>query len=434
MKNHLASALVLAYRSWQALAGVVTLLLIARFLSPEQQGYYYTLAALAAMHMALDMGLTSILVQFSAREFVSLQWAPQGGVQGAAPERFLSIAKAALRWFFIAGCLFLLCYPVGVAYVQHGGRYTAVDWQEPWMLLVVATAVGLFSLPVLAIGEGSGDLIEVYTLRLLQGVLASAATWFALLQGMGLYVLAIAPCIVAGSNLLWIVLRKRGFLLQLLHFKAQRPVWLEEVWPLQWRLGVAFLSGYVLVLMHAPLLFRTHGPVLAGRMGLTMTVASMLSMLALSWSVARIPTMARLASGGNWRELDQVFWRVVRWSMATYSVGALGFLTVLWLVQLTQFAERFLSLPQVMGLLLAMGCYHVNALFAVYIRAHMKEPFLLLSLGGTVCTLLGCLWVAPHWGASGVIAVLFCANACLFMPATLSIWGKLRHQQKAFQL
>ena len=68
------SARVLAQRGWQALAGVITLAFVAHFLSPVEQGYFYTLASIAALHMALDMGLSAVSVQFSAREFVELSW------------------------------------------------------------------------------------------------------------------------------------------------------------------------------------------------------------------------------------------------------------------------------------------------------------------------------------------------------------------------
>ena len=68
------SVMVFAQRAWQALAGVITLAFVAHFLSPVEQGYFYTLASIAALYMALDMGLSTVLVQFAAREFIGLSW------------------------------------------------------------------------------------------------------------------------------------------------------------------------------------------------------------------------------------------------------------------------------------------------------------------------------------------------------------------------
>ena len=68
------SVMVLAQRSWQAVAGVITLAFVAHFLTPVEQGYFYTLASIAALPMARDMGLSTVLVQFAAREFIGLSW------------------------------------------------------------------------------------------------------------------------------------------------------------------------------------------------------------------------------------------------------------------------------------------------------------------------------------------------------------------------
>ena len=53
------AVMVLAQRTWQAAAGVITLAFVAHFLSPIEQGYFYTLASIAALYMALDMGRPS---------------------------------------------------------------------------------------------------------------------------------------------------------------------------------------------------------------------------------------------------------------------------------------------------------------------------------------------------------------------------------------
>jgi len=52
--------MVLAQRAWQAAAGIITLAFVAHFLSPVEQGYFYALASLAALYMALNMGLSTV--------------------------------------------------------------------------------------------------------------------------------------------------------------------------------------------------------------------------------------------------------------------------------------------------------------------------------------------------------------------------------------
>jgi hypothetical protein len=164
-------------------------------------------------------------------------------------------------------------------------------------------------------------------------------------------------------------------------------------------------------------------------MGLTMTVASMLSVIALSWATAKTPFMTQLALQRRWRELDASFWTVFGWSVACYVAGGLCFEVGLLAIQVTPYAERFLSPTQSAGLLFAMGCYHLTALFATYVRGHLKEPFFKLSMGGGLLTMLTSMWAAPQWGASGLISVLILFNAGLFLPVSIGIWSRVRRER-----
>ncbi len=60
MSSDSGSVMMLVQRTWQAIAGVVTLAFVSHFLSPVEQGYFYALASLAALYMALDMGLSTV--------------------------------------------------------------------------------------------------------------------------------------------------------------------------------------------------------------------------------------------------------------------------------------------------------------------------------------------------------------------------------------
>lgn len=422
------SAMVLAQRAWQAAAGLVTLVFVAHFLSPVEQGYFYTLASIAALHMALDMGLSVVLVQFAAREFSGLSFRALGAVEGLAPHRFLTLVRLSLRWYGFAAVLFLLVYPAGVAYIGYAQEVLSYDWRGPWAVLVCATAAGFVFLPALAITEGCGGVVEVYAVRLAQGVGGGLAAWATLIYGGGLYAVAVPAMVSAVVAACWVFWRRRGMVVQAFRSKDGSFRWGHEVWPLQWRIGASWLAGYALVLMHVPLLFRTQGPVVAGQMGVSMTVANMLSLLALSWVTARIPSMATAVSRRDWVQLDYIYWLAFKASCLTFLAGAAGFLVLRFTLDLTPYGARFLPFAQCAGLLLAVGFYHVSGLLAAYLRAHLREPFLWPSLVGALLTAAAAIWVAPQWGAAGVVTVLIVINALFFFPVSFFLWFYLRRK------
>src|SRR3984893_14237297 len=55
-------------RFWSSAAGLVTVALIARFLSPAEQGYYYTFGSLVAMQMVFELGFSFVILQLASHE------------------------------------------------------------------------------------------------------------------------------------------------------------------------------------------------------------------------------------------------------------------------------------------------------------------------------------------------------------------------------
>lgn len=427
MLDNRVSCIVLAQRAWQAAAGIFTLAFVAHFLSPSEQGYFYALASIAALHMALDMGLSAVLVQFAAREFVGLSWGRGGSVEGVDRSRFLCLARLSLRWYGLAALIFLLAYPAGVVFITGGQGDLAYDWRGPWALLVGATAANFLFLPILALTEGSGGVTEAYTVRLIQGVLGAMTVWMVLALGGGLYAVAMLSLVSAVVAGVWLLVRRRRMVVQVFRQKIASFNWCTEVWPLQWRIGASWLAGYALVLMHVPLLFRTQGPIVAGQMGVTMTVANMLSLLALSWVTARIPEMAKSAAMKDWANLDVVYRAAFLTSCATFAGGAVLFFLARLALEWTPYGDRFLPVAQTAALLVAMGFYHVAGLFAAYLRAHLREPFLWPSLAAALLTAAIAIPVASRWGSAGVVTVLVVVNAAFFVVA-LWLWMHLRQK------
>jgi len=59
-------------RFWSVGAGLMTLLVIIKFLSPELQGYYYTFSSLIRLRVLVELGLNFAIVQFANHEMASL--------------------------------------------------------------------------------------------------------------------------------------------------------------------------------------------------------------------------------------------------------------------------------------------------------------------------------------------------------------------------
>src|ERR1700753_210887 len=55
-------------RVWASFAGLATLILIAHFLTPAQQGYYYVFGSLVALQIVFELGFSFVILQLASHE------------------------------------------------------------------------------------------------------------------------------------------------------------------------------------------------------------------------------------------------------------------------------------------------------------------------------------------------------------------------------
>ena len=162
-------AYTLFSRGLQLVAGLGSVLLVARFLSPIQQGFQYTFASLVSLQVFFELGLTFIVMQFASHERANLHWTAQGVLEGdeIAKARLASLLRLTFKWYAVAGgVLVCLLIPAGLVFFGRSPDARAAGiWQAPWVLLVLVTAGSLFLSPLLAVLEGCGLVAAVARFR-----------------------------------------------------------------------------------------------------------------------------------------------------------------------------------------------------------------------------------------------------------------------------
>ncbi len=99
-----------------------TVLLIVRFLSPVEQGYYYTLLSLVSLQVVFELGFSFVIQQLAAHECVHLEFGPNGSVSGEsqAHARLASALQLSVRWYSIAAAaMALLLAPLGAVFFSR---------------------------------------------------------------------------------------------------------------------------------------------------------------------------------------------------------------------------------------------------------------------------------------------------------------------------
>jgi O-antigen/teichoic acid export membrane protein len=413
-----------------------TVLLIARFLSPVEQGYYYTLLSLVALQMVFELGFSFVIQQLAAHECARLKLHADGTVTGDAEAhaRLASTLQRSVQWYTVAAvAMFLVLAPLGVLFFQHRAAAGAprVAWLGPWMCAVIASAVGLWCLPFFSFLEGCGQIRAVAALRLRQSMATMFLAWTAMVLHHGLYSPALVILGQAGIGLFFLFAR-RSFLMGLM----RHPVgyggieWGREVWPFQWRIAISWLCAYFTVQAFIPLLFAIRGPVEAGQMGMSLSITSYMGSLVLPWITTKATPFGRMVAEGQFVELDRLFRRTLRQALAVFGLIAVGVCAGAFCLPYLapRLSARVVAAPLFVVLVLGSGANCVVQSAAVLLRSFKREPFVAQSLVVSALTMGLAFLTAPRWGTAGAAGSYLIANAAFALPSAMAIFLRVRRR------
>jgi hypothetical protein len=428
-----AIAYTVLARGLQILGSTGTVLLIVHYLTPVEQGYYYTLLSLVSLQTIFELGFSFVILQLAAHETVHLAIHQDGRIEGdsVAHSRLASALQKTMRWYLLASVLMgSTLLPLGVVFFSRHSRMAGeVAWQGPWIIAVIAT-VGLFMLnPVFSFLEGCGQVRQVAGMRLGQGVVAIIVPWSMLIVHRGLYSPGAVNVAYFSVGLVFLWSRRR-ILLSLLRYpvKGHAIVWRTEVWPFQWQIAISFLCSYFTMQVFTPILFASRGPIEAGRMGMSMSIAGYLWAIVFAWMSTKATPFGNLIARKEFAALDHLFFRTLKQSLAMLATVVVFCMVGLFLLQhaFPRIATRMVSV-QLFALLLltAMSTFVVQS-FAIYLRAHRAEPFLWQSLAVAGLTCCSAFVLIPRWGTTGAVITYFLCTGVISLASATTIFHTKR--------
>ncbi|MFA6217316.1 MAG: TIGR04372 family glycosyltransferase [Candidatus Omnitrophota bacterium] len=418
-------------RGWSIIAGPLTALLITLRFSPEYQGYYYTFSSLLALQIFVELGLGTVIIQFASHEWSKLRLDKDRGITGdsAALSRLISLAHITSRWYLVGGCIIAFGLGLGGYVFFSHSAISSVDWPLPWFTLCFLTGIIVCFIPLWSILEGCNQVASVYTYRFLQGIVSSLTVWIAILAGARLWAASLSVASIIICSVIFFKYRYSGFIKTLLFTKpsACRIDWRKEILPMQWRIALSWISGYFVFSLFTPILFRYHGPVIAGQFGMTWSVIGAIAGIAAAWLSPRVPQFGILIARKDYKKLDELFWRTTRiFTVITAGVSVMVWFLVFMLYQAGHpFSSRILSPLPVAVFLAAQGISTLTLPLSAYLRAHKREPLLWISLTFGIVTGFCTVVLGRRYGVEGMSWSFLAVNLLVF-PFVVLTWQRCR--------
>lgn len=424
-------------RAASIISSVGTVLLLIRFLTPIEQGYYYALLSLVLFQSVCELGFSFVIQQYAAHESVLCRFASDGNVSGdpKAHSRLSSVLQLALRWYgsaSIAIALFLL--PAGFVFFSHKTQSHAhVNWQGPWIAVVLISAVSFLVVPLYSFLDGCGQIRQVAQARFVQALAVLVMSWGAMVAGHGLYAPAMVNLGVVIVAAAFLAPRRRLLIGLLRHSTNVHSIsWRTEIWPFQWKLAVSWLCTYFVTQLFTPVLFLTRGPVEAGRMGMSVSIVAYLPTIVISWISTKATPFGQLIKLGRLKELDRLFSCALRQSLFVLAMLVISCMAGVLGVRYF-FPKLFMRMetPLVFALLLgtAISTFVVQSM-AVYLRSFKEEPFMGQSMIVALLTVAGMALTASRWGSMGVAACYFLSSGVIGLALAIIIFRSKRRDKR----
>jgi O-antigen/teichoic acid export membrane protein len=427
----------LVNRGFSAFTGPVSLYLIARCLTREEQGYYFTFASILGLQIVFELGLGYVIMQCASHEKAHLEWTAAGTLEGdpRAKARLASLFRFAFKCYLLiavlAACLLV---PAGIVFfIKSQPAGLKVVWLAPWLLVVGITCFNMFLTPFYSLLEGCGKVAEFAKRGAWMSIIGNAFFWAALLAHGKLFAAPVQNASFAVLGALWVFVKYRACFRDILATPIPPGTavnWREEILPFQWKIALSALSGYFIFQLANPVLFRYRGPAEAGRMGMSMKIFDTLTNLAFSWISTKAAPFGTHIARKDFATLDDIFKKAARQSVGVLLLGGAAFYALYYTLKLegVPLTGRFLG-P--LALLFLLGNAVINCIIfcqAIYLRAHKQEPFLVNSLAGAVIVPLIIFFLGRPYGGFGIAVGLFFGNLFIGLPWATWIFLRKRKQ------
>jgi preprotein translocase subunit Sec61beta len=422
-----------------ALGGApVTLYLAATRLAPNDQGWYFVAINIVAFAQLCELGLGTIIVQFASHEWPRLRWGRGGGLEGdpGARDSVAALLVAATRWFGTAAlALFVIAGAGGVLIFGGNLSEPRLGFVVLWCGFVSVTALYLVVIPFVCVAEGCGDLIAVQRMRAYQAAAILLALWTGILTAGPLaaaWLAATAQLLVA---VVWLFTRHRGLLraprtLPALLLESAKGVAMRYHAE-QGRSARLWIALWVTPQLLAPVLLRMRGGDEAGRLGVTLAVATAPLTLAIAWLHGRYPSFGALVAGGKTREFDALARRAAAEAATVFAAGCLLVTGVVLLLphMLPAFAMRFLPPVSLIALMGGNLAALLLQAMAGWLRAFRDEEIATPIVSGAIVVVVASAVAGTVGGAQLMAAVFAGASLLVAVPIAGVHFARVRRER-----
>ncbi|GAA5214040.1 hypothetical protein GCM10025776_05080 [Corallincola platygyrae] len=175
--------------------------------------------------------------------------------------------------------------------------------------------------------------------------------------------------------------------------------------------------------LFVPVIYKTEGAILAGQVGMMLSVIKSLTNISNTWLDSKLPKLNSLAKVRDKNAFDFLFYRCAKLGYIFFFVNALILVSIVFV--LTEFdllADRLIPVGILSLFLLSELAFVKVGFMAKYLRAHMEEPFYMVSLFSAIGISLITFLVTPTFGVFTLSIAVLVFHWIFILPYGLKVF------------
>ena len=302
---------VALYRVFQVGSVGLTSILIPFFVDEVEQGIYFIFINLVAAQLLFELGLNQAVLQ------VSSHITDRGSIGYRALITWLDATykRIALKFYLtisLVGASYLYMFtPKEYFYVIYF-----------WLLIALFVSLGLSVTYRYAMIESESNVALSYRGRFISLFFSALCVWVLLFFEFRLISVVIGYVIQSLVTYAW--LKKNYPVAKQASKICDHHLYISEVQGIKNKFALSFIGGYIGFNSVVPVVYALVSPEDAGRVGLSLSLFSAVTLVASSFVTAKNVSMANLISTGSYQELNAGFARYFWLSVGASVCFALG--------------------------------------------------------------------------------------------------------------
>jgi O-antigen/teichoic acid export membrane protein len=425
LKVDTAIAWTIINRSVGVVKGPLSLYFIITFLTPKIQGVWYAFGSLSALTIFAELGFLTIITQFVSHEFAFMS-EKAGYIKGDQTQlnRFFGLIKFSFKFYSIVVPLAIILLAV-IGFFFFRSEIPSI--RLAWTIYSIAGGIDLMLSLSQAIYAGVNKVKEAQVNALIYTTISSVATWILLMLNFGIWAIVYGNLIGVFMATFIFYFKGRTFWRQVITFKyVQEHSFIKETLPLQLKYAVSWISAYFILHTLIPAAYKFGTKVEAGQLGITLALIGAITLISNSLITAKTPVVNMYVANSSYAELNVLFRRLFKQSLALQTVACLMALIMLTILDkyYPNYASRFLPRYHVI-LLMALQFPQLAINFlSIYMRAHKEEPLMWAIFFQSILIVVSVVVCMYFYNLKVVLYAMNIIYFLLALPLTIYIFSK----------